>query len=104
MPREEVVEGRLEQPDQVVDLLELPPRVGVEVAVTGEQVQLAQQLRGLAREQLAANALGGDLAARAQTETTSTSSGIASRSFVSMPIFRVMVEEGQPLQAPRSWR
>lgn len=83
----------------MVDLLELAQGVRVEVPLPREQVQLAQELRGLLREQLATDVRGLDLAS--QMATTSLSSGMDSRSRPSMPIFRVMVEDGQPLHAPR---
>ena len=82
----------------MVDLLELPERVGIEVAVARQKVQLAQELRRLVREELATDRLAFDLAS--QTETTSTTSGTSSRSRDSMPIFSVIVEEGQPEQEP----
>ena len=82
----------------MVDLLELAQRVRVEVALAREQVQLAQQLPGLVRQELALDLGAFDLPP--QTDTTSETSGTSSRSRVSMPIFKVAVEEGQPAQEP----
>jgi hypothetical protein len=82
----------------VVDLLELAQRVGVEVALTREQVQLTQELPGLVRQELALDLGAFDLAS--QTDTTSVTSGMSSRSRVSMPIFKVAVDEGQPAHEP----
>jgi hypothetical protein len=82
----------------VVDLFELAQRVGVEVALAREQVQLAQELPGLVRQQLALDLAAFDLAP--QTDTTSETSGTSSRSRVSMPIFKVAVDEGQPAHEP----
>ena len=82
----------------MVDLLELAQRVRVEVALTREQVQLAQQLLGLVRQQLAPDLLTFDLAP--QTDTTSLTSGMSSRSRDSTPIFKVAVDEGQPAHEP----
>ena len=82
----------------MVDLLELAQRVGVEVALAREQVQLTQQLPGLVWQQLALDLGAFDLAS--QTDTTSVTSGMSSRSRVSMPIFKVAVDEGQPAHEP----
>jgi len=86
----------------VVDLLELAQAVRVEVPLPGEQVQLAQELRGLIREELLADA--GRLDLPPQTDTTSRTSGKSSRRRPSMPIFSVAVEDGQPAQEPCMWR
>jgi hypothetical protein len=82
----------------VVHLLELAQRVRVEVPLAREQVQLTQERGALVRQQLLADCLALDLAP--QTATTSSTSGMSSRSRPSMPIFRVAVLEGQPLQLP----
>ena len=42
--RERVVERRAEQADEVADLLELAARVGVELTVAREQVEILEQL------------------------------------------------------------
>ena len=94
----DVFERWPQKPDQVVDLLQLPQRIGVEVAVAGEQVKLLQQLGALLGEQLPPHLWCFDLPP--QTGMTSTTSGTASRRRFSMPIFSVMVELGQPLQEP----
>ena len=44
--------------EQVVDLFELAPRVLVELAIAGEDVQLFQQLDGLARTDLLGQGMG----------------------------------------------
>lgn len=82
----------------MVDLLELAQRIRVEVPLAREQVQLSQQRRGLVRQQLAPDLRGFDIAP--QTDTTSTTSGITSRRRLSMPIFSVAVDDGQPLHEP----
>jgi len=82
----------------MVDLLELAQRVRVELPLPREQVKLLEQPLGLMGQQLPADVLRLDLPP--QSETTSTSSGIASRSRLSIPIFSVMVEDGQPLHEP----
>jgi hypothetical protein len=82
----------------VVDLLELAQSIRVEVPLAREQVQLTQERRGLIRQQLAPDLRGFDVAP--QTDTTSTTSGITSRSRLSMPIFSVAVEDGQPAHEP----
>src|SRR5262249_13127800 len=56
-----VEQGRLQELDQVVDLLQLAQRVGVHRAVAAEQVQLAEQLRGLTGKQLAPDRLASGL-------------------------------------------
>ncbi len=86
----------------MVYLLELAQRIRIEIAVAGEQVQLTKKLGRLVGEQLAANIRRFDFSP--QTETTSLTSGMASRSRSSIPIFRVISDEGQPLQDPRRWR
>jgi hypothetical protein len=88
----------------VVDLLELAQGVGVEVSGAGEQVQLAEELLALPGEQLAADLLLLDLLPRLQSATTSLTSGIASFRRDSIPIFRVIVDDGQPLQLPFMFR
>src|SRR5688572_4291435 len=45
----------------MVHLLELAPRVGVELAVAGEQVQLLEERRGDSRKELRCNGVAGDL-------------------------------------------
>lgn len=82
----------------MVDLLELAQGIRVEVSLAREQVQLAQERRGLVRQELAPDLGGLDVAP--QTDTTSVTSGMASRSRPSMPIFSVAVEDGQPLHEP----
>ena len=82
----------------MVDLLELAQGIRVEVALAREQVQLAQQLLGLVRQQLPPDLLAFDLSP--QTDTTSLTSGTSSRRRDSIPIFSVAVDEGQPLHAP----
>jgi hypothetical protein len=82
----------------VVDLLELAQGIRVEVPLAREQVQLTQERRGLIRQQLAPDL--GSLDVAPQTDTTSTTSGITSRSRPSMPIFSVAVEDGQPAHEP----
>ena len=82
----------------MVDLLELAQRIRVEVPLAREQVQLSQQRRGLVRQQLSPDLRGLDVAP--QTDTTSTTSGITSRRRLSMPIFSVAVDDGQPLHEP----
>ena len=89
---------RPHQAHQVVDLLELAQRVRVEVALAREQVQLPQELLGLVGQELPPHLLAFDLPP--QTDTTSVTSGTSSRRRVSIPIFRVAVDEGQPEQAP----
>jgi hypothetical protein len=86
----------------MVDLLQLAERVGVEVTVAGEEVQLLEEGRALLGEQLPPDILRFDLSP--QTAITSTTSGTVSRRRFSMPIFRVIVELGQPLHEPRMWR
>ena len=86
----------------MVDLLQFPQSVGVEVAVAGEQVKLLQEGRALLGKQLPPHLRRFDLPP--QTGMTSTTSGTASRRRFSMPIFSVMVELGQPLQEPRMCR
>lgn len=86
----------------MVDLLELAQRVRVEVALAREQVQLAQQLPGLLRQELPPYLPAFDLSP--QTDTTSVTSGTSSRSRVSIPIFKVAVDEGQPAHEPRMCR
>ncbi len=86
----------------MVHLLELAQRVRVEVALAGKQVQLAQERRGLLRQKLVADPLSLDLAP--QSETTSLTSGMTSRRRVSIPIFSVAVDDGQPLQEPFMFR
>src|SRR5476651_857221 len=49
-----VEQRRLEQLHEVVHLLQLAQRIGVQGAVAADQVQLAQQLDGLAGQELAA--------------------------------------------------
>jgi hypothetical protein len=83
-------------------LLQLPQRVGVEVAVAGEEVQLLEKRRALLGEELPPDVGRFDLPP--QTGMTSTTSGTLSRRRFSMPIFSVMVELGQPLQEPRMCR
>jgi len=99
---EDVLLGRPEQTDQVVDLLQLAESVGIEVPVAGEEVQFSKQRRALVREKLPPDVRRFDLPS--QTGITSTTSGTVSRRRFSMPIFRVMVELGQPLHEPRMWR
>lgn len=82
----------------MVDLLELAQGIRVEVPLAREQVQLAQERRGLVRQQLAPDLGGFDVAS--QTDTTSVTSGMSSRSRPSMPIFKVAVEDGQPAHEP----
>src|SRR5215467_12682690 len=84
----------------MVDLLQLPQGVGVEVSGPGEQEKLAPDL---GRFDLASQ---GSRAGRArrQTGTTSTTSGISSRKRFSIPILSVIVEEGQPEHEPRMCR
>lgn len=82
----------------MVDLLELAQGIRVEVPLAREQVQLTQERRGLVRQQLAPDL--GSLDVAPQTDTTSDTSGISSRSRPSMPIFSVAVEDGQPLHEP----
>jgi hypothetical protein len=82
----------------VVDLLELAQGVRVEVPLAREQVQLAQELLGLVRQQLPPDLLAFDLPP--QTDTTSVTSGTSSRRRDSMPIFKVAVDEGQPAHEP----
>ena len=82
----------------MVDLLELAQRVRVEVPLAREQVQLAQERLGLVRKQLLADLRRLDVAS--QTDTTSVTSGIISRSRPSMPIFSVAVDDGQPAHEP----
>ena len=62
---EDVVQRRPEQPDQVVDLLQLAERVGVEVPVAGEQVQLLEERWTLLRQQLLPDAVRFDLSSQA---------------------------------------
>jgi len=82
----------------VVHLLQLAQRVRVEVALAGQQVELLQEPLGLLGKQLAADELPFDLAP--QTATTSVSSGMDSRSRLSIPIFSVAVDDGHPLHEP----
>ena len=86
----------------MVDLLELAQGIRVEVPLAREQVQLAQERRGLVRQQLAPDLGGFDVAP--QTDTTSVTSGISSLSRLSMPIFSVAVEDGHPLHEPCIFR
>ena len=110
---EHVVQPGAKQPHQVVHLLQLPQRVGVEVPVSGQQMQLAQQLGRLLRQELAPApplaltcrlTSGGRPRPEPLDRTTSTTSGTTSRSRFSMPIFRVIVEEGHPEHDPRMCR
>lgn len=82
----------------MVDLLELAQGIRVEVPLAREQVQLAQERRGLVRQQLAPDLRGLDVAP--QTDTTSVTSGMSSRRRPSMPIFSVAVEDGHPAHEP----
>jgi hypothetical protein len=83
-------------------LLQLPQRIGVEVPVAGEEVELLEERGTLLGEQLPFDVRCFDLPS--QTGITSTTSGNVSRRRFSMPILSVMVELGQPLQEPRMWR
>ena len=82
----------------MVHLLQLAQRVRVEVPLAGEQVQLLEQGLALLGEELLADLVAFDLPP--QTETTSRTSGTSSFNRDSIPIFRVMVDDGQPEQEP----
>ena len=86
----------------MIDLFELAQCVRVELAVSSQQVQLAQELRGLLRQKLAMDV--GSLDLPSQTGTTSLTWGMVSRSRCSIPILSVISEEGQPLHEPRMCR
>ena len=58
--RPNVVQGRLEKLNQVIDLFELSQGVGVQVSIAGEQVKLLEKLGRLTRQQLAAHPGGFD--------------------------------------------
>jgi len=80
--RHGVRRGRSQQSDEVADLLELAPRVGVELAIAGQEVQIFEQLDrhpgGTSGSVRASYGLDCCLDARG-TATTRTASGSVSR-------------------------
>ena len=99
---EHVLQRGAQQPHQVVHLLELAQRVRVEVALAREQVQLPQQLRATGPAAAPAGPAPPLTCfdGRSDATTTSITSGIDLAQAVSMPIFSVAVDDGQPAHEP----